>query len=64
MIDVVEGSGSRSLGRPQFMRERFSVVMPRMIHELRGTPCIGLEKVTPDRKNIVGFLRPAGDDAR
>ncbi len=40
------------------------VVMARMVHELRGTPCIGREKATPDRKSIVAFLWPAGDDAR
>jgi hypothetical protein len=31
MVDVVESSGSHSLGRPQFVRERFSVVMARMV---------------------------------
>jgi hypothetical protein len=46
MIDVVESSGSHSLGMLQFVRERFSVVMARMVHELRGTPCIGLEDVS------------------
>ena len=46
---------------PQFVRERFSIVMARMVHELRGTPCIGLEDVTPDRKSLVAsrsFGRP------
>ena len=38
---------------PRFMRGHFSVVMERLIHELRGNPCIGLEEVTPDRKSIV-----------
>ena len=46
---------------PQFMRERFSLVMARMVHELRGTPCIGLEDVTLNRKSIMAsrsFGRP------
>ena len=46
---------------PLFVRERFSVVMARMVHELRGTPCIGLEDVTPNRKSIMAsrsFGRP------
>ena len=37
-VDVVESSGSHSLGTPQFVRERFSVVMERMVNGLRGTP--------------------------
>jgi hypothetical protein len=43
------------------VRERFSVVMARMVNERRGTPCIGLEHVTPDRKSIMAsrsFGRP------
>jgi len=52
-VDVVDSSGSHSLGMPQFVRERFSVVMARMGHELRGTPGIGLADVTPDRKSIM-----------
>ena len=27
--------------------------MERMVYELRGLPCIGLEEVTPDRKSII-----------
>jgi DNA polymerase V len=38
---------------PQFMRERFSVVMERMTLELRGTPCINLEDAVPDKKSIM-----------
>ncbi|MFZ5734396.1 MAG: Y-family DNA polymerase [Pseudomonadota bacterium] len=38
---------------PRFIRERFGVVSERMIHELRGTPCIDFETVTPDRKSIM-----------
>ena len=33
----------------------------RLVHELRGTPCLGLEEVTPDRKSIMAsrsFGRP------
>lgn len=37
----------------RFIRERFSVVMERMVLELQGVPCIGLEEVTPDRKSII-----------
>jgi len=53
MVDVVGSSGSHSLGKRQFVREWFSVVMARMVHELRGTPCIGLEDVTPDCKSVM-----------
>jgi DNA polymerase V len=38
---------------PQFMRERFSVVMERMTLELRGTPCLTLEDAPPDKKSIM-----------
>jgi DNA polymerase V len=38
---------------PRHMRQHFSVVMERMILELRGTPCIGLEDTTPDKKSII-----------
>jgi DNA polymerase V len=38
---------------PRFLRERFSVVMERMVHELQGTPCIALEDAPPDRKSII-----------
>ena len=46
---------------PQFVRERFSVILQRMVMELRGVPCIDLEDVTPDRKSIMAsrsFGRP------
>lgn len=46
---------------PQFIRERFSVVMQRMVMELRGVPCIALEEMTPDRKSVMAsrsFGRP------
>ena len=46
---------------PRFVRERFSVVLERMVHELRGTPCLALEDATPDRKSIMAsrsFGRP------
>jgi hypothetical protein len=46
MVDVVESLGSHSLGMPQFVRERFSVVMARTVNEPRGMPCIGLEDVS------------------
>jgi DNA polymerase V len=46
---------------PRFVRERFSVVMERMVHELRGTPCLAFEDVTPNRKSLMAsrsFGRP------
>lgn len=38
---------------PEFVRMHFGVVMQRMVLELRGIPCLALEEVVPDRKNIV-----------
>jgi len=38
---------------PRFIRERLNVVMERMVHELRGTPCLDLEEHAPDRKSIM-----------
>ena len=38
---------------PRFVRERFSVVLERMVLELRGVACLGLEEVTPDRKSLI-----------
>ena len=38
---------------PRFMRGHFSVVMERMIHELRGFPCIDLEEGNPSNKTII-----------
>ena len=38
---------------PRFVRQHSSVVMERMVRELRGLPCIGLEDAPPDRKSIV-----------
>lgn len=46
---------------PAFMRQHFSVVMQRMVWELRGTPCIAFEHHVPDRKSIIAsrsFGRP------
>lgn len=46
---------------PRFIRERFNVVLERLVHELRGTPCIALEETSPDRKSIMAsrsFGRP------
>lgn len=46
---------------PAFIRERFSVVMQRMVLELRGVSCLDLEDHTPDRKSIIAsrsFGRP------
>ena len=38
---------------PRLIRERLGVVLERMVRELRGVACIGLEEVTPDRKSLV-----------
>jgi DNA polymerase V len=38
---------------PRFIRERFSVMLERMVYELRGIPCIDLEQEAPDRKSIM-----------
>ena len=38
---------------PRHMREQFSVVIERLIYELRGVSCLSLEEVTPDRKSIL-----------
>ena len=37
----------------RLIRERFSVVMERMVLELQGIPCSRLETETPDRKSLV-----------
>jgi DNA polymerase V len=37
---------------PRFIRERFNVVVERLVQELRGVPCISLEEAPPDRKSI------------
>jgi DNA polymerase V len=37
----------------RLIRERFSVVLERMVLELRGVACIGLEEVSPDRKSLI-----------
>jgi hypothetical protein len=45
----------------RLIRERFSVVLERMVLELRGVAYMGLEEVTPDRKSLVAsrsFGRP------
>ena len=38
---------------PQAMRQRFGVVMQRMVLELRGISCLPIELLTPGRKSIV-----------
>ena len=38
---------------PRFIHERFSVVLERLVQELRGVPCISLEEAPPDRKSIM-----------
>ena len=37
----------------KFVRMHTSVVMERMVYELQGFPCIGLEEAPPDRKMII-----------
>ena len=46
---------------PRFVRERLSVVVERMVHELRGDSCLHLEEHAPDPKSIMAsrsFGRP------
>jgi DNA polymerase V len=38
---------------PRFIRERFNVVLERLVLELRGIACIALEDAPPDRKSIM-----------
>jgi DNA polymerase V len=48
---------------PQIVRRAFSVVVERMVLELRGIPCLDLERHSPDRKSIMAtrsFGRPVG----
>ena len=48
---------------PQIVRRAFSVVVERMGLELRGIPCLDLERHSPDRKSIMAtrsFGRPVG----
>jgi len=37
---------------PNRVREHLGIVGQRIVYELRGDPCIDLEAVTPDRKNV------------
>ena len=46
---------------PRLIRERFSVVLERMVLELRGVACLDLEEVASDRKSLIAsrsFGRP------
>src|SRR4051812_43996641 len=38
---------------PRFIRERFNVVLERLVLELRGVACILLEEAPPDRKSVM-----------
>lgn len=38
---------------PKAARSQFGVVMERTVNELRGTSCLGLEEISPPRKQIV-----------
>ncbi|KKJ75165.1 hypothetical protein WH95_19790 [Kiloniella litopenaei] len=42
-----------SLADPKRMRSKFSVVMERMIYELKGQSCLELEEVIPTKKGIM-----------
>jgi len=37
---------------PHYIRQHLGVVGERMVYELRGTSCIALEEITPDKQNI------------
>jgi DNA polymerase V len=48
-------------GDPRLIRERLGVVTMRLALELRGVPCLDLEREIPDRKSIMAsrsFGRP------
>jgi DNA polymerase V len=48
-------------GDPRLIRERLGVVAMRLALELRGVPCLGLEREIPDHKSIMtsrSFGRP------
>jgi DNA polymerase V len=38
---------------PRLIRERFSVVLERMVLELRGVACLDLDEVVSDRKSLI-----------
>jgi len=49
---------------PERLRQQFSVVMEKTIRELNGTVCIELEKVAPDKQQIISsssFGQPVSD---
>ncbi|WP_454859360.1 Y-family DNA polymerase [Rhizobium binxianense] len=49
---------------PKWIRAQFSVVMERMVWELRAVPCMELEQATPDRQTIMAsrsFGRPVDE---
>lgn len=46
---------------PRFLRQRFGVVLERLVRELRGVPCLALEEIAPERKSLIvsrSFGRP------
>ena len=48
----------------EYMRQQFSVVMEKTVHELNGTMCIELEEIVPPRKQILSsrsFGHPVRD---
>lgn len=38
---------------PKLIRKHFSVVVDRTVNELNGTPCLSLEEMAPDKKQII-----------
>lgn len=38
---------------PKLIRKHFSVVVERTVNELNGTPCLSLEEMAPDKKQII-----------
>jgi DNA polymerase V len=38
---------------PSYIRKKFSIVVSRLLHELKGLPCLGFEKVSNPRKQII-----------
>ena len=54
----LEGMGIRNAlalrnADPETVRSRFSVVLERTVRELRGTSCLELEEVAPDKRQIM-----------
>lgn len=48
----IESPSQLQKADPNRVREHLGVVGQRMVYELRGEPCLPLESVVPDRKNV------------